>query len=152
MTYDMGIYFSLVNHKFRYPENKAHTETPVKLRIEPKTYLISLHGWNIKLHVVKINSAVTMFRNQRSLWSFLYELYINCSHVLQIYVCKILLIWLKCDTHTLLYGTRTDDLYVYGVVWQNSISNAVISPFSRENLCHHTEILPVLEGFDFFYF
>ena len=32
----------------------------------------------------------------------------------------------------------------------HSISNAVISPFSKENLCHHTKILPDLEGFDFF--
>jgi len=32
------------------------------------------------------------------------------------------------------------------------ISNAVISLFSKENLCHHTEIRPDLEGFDFFYF
>ena len=33
-----------------------------------------------------------------------------------------------------------------------SISNAVISLFSKENLCHHTEIRPDMEGFDFFYF
>jgi len=33
------------------------------------------------------------------------------------------------------------------------ISNAVISPFSsRENLCHNTEILPNLVGFEFFTF
>ena len=33
-----------------------------------------------------------------------------------------------------------------------SISNAVISLFSKENLCHHTEIRPDMEGFDFFTF
>jgi len=33
-----------------------------------------------------------------------------------------------------------------------TISNAVISLFSKENLCHNTEIRPDLEGFDFFYF
>ena len=32
------------------------------------------------------------------------------------------------------------------------ISKAVISLFSKENLCHHTEIRPDMEGFDFFTF
>ena len=32
------------------------------------------------------------------------------------------------------------------------ISNAVISLLGKENLCHHTEIRPDMEGFDFFYF
>ena len=31
-----------------------------------------------------------------------------------------------------------------------AISNAMISPVSRENFCHHTELFPDLEGFNFF--